>query len=260
VTADHPPLDTLADHVAGLQSSDAASEVAAHLAQCPACVARAESVREVPSLLADVGAVSPSMPESVWRNLEQALRGEADNRAPATESLSDRRATKRPAGSRRTTWSLLAAAAAVVVVTSGVELSQHLGGGVSNDNSDAAASPSRAESTRSAAGGFASSGATSHSLHPDNQGSLAKRLTPQNVSQYANQLAATQPRSKGGPSIYNPTKFPAGCAPPVTSAADIVAVRRWKGAPAVIVVDPKVHRVRVFDCGTPSVLLYSTSY
>lgn len=260
MTSDHITLDRLADYCAGLLPSGEADEVTSHLAQCTLCAAQADAVHRVPIFLAAAASDAPPMPESVWRDLDEALREEAlrregDARRQGASSLAARRAAQRPASRGRTRWSLLAAAAAVVAVAGGVAVTRGLGGSDSTANS--AASPARADaaSVGSAGGRVASQAAPSMRQQPEGQLNRGI-LSPRNLSQYADQLATT----KSGPPASSSDKLAGSCATPRRSASDIVAFSRWEGAPAVVVVSPQARRVQVLDCRTASVLLYSTSY
>jgi anti-sigma factor RsiW len=253
VTADHPTLDTLADYLAGLQPFDEAGEVASHLATCASCSATAEAVRQVPNILAAAASVSPTMPESVRHDLDDALRREADTRTGPAETLAGRRTAKRSAIGRRVAGSLLAAAAVVVAIAGGVQLASN------RDDSNSASAGSAAAgdtSVGSAAGGETSEAGPSPENQPVAKHPDERRLSPRNLTGYAHRLTATMT----GQSATKFAKLTADCATPERSPSDIVTVSRWEGAPAVVVVHPRAHRVQVLDCRTASVLLYATSY
>ncbi len=94
---EHFSTEQLADHAAGLLEPAREREVARHLADCPDCTARLESVRHVSQVLAAQSA--PRMPAAVFARLHQSIGALASSGPPNAEfTVGSRRAAE---GERR---------------------------------------------------------------------------------------------------------------------------------------------------------------
>jgi len=282
VTADHPSIETIADHLAALLPPEQQASVAAHLSDCADCTAAAEAVDDVSRLLAQTGAETVPMPAGVAAELDEALRSAGEQRA-AHEAVGQG-ATVVPLGrcapaetprrSRRS-WPLLVAAAAAVVAVGTVVISDlDLSPGGSADSSVARDALTNPASAGGASAGGASAGGASadpaqgagapasaaeSELNSDNETDSSAaparprltRLSPASLPRYAAGLtrASTQdvPVSRR-------------CAPAPAPAGDVISTVRWKGAPATVVVDAEARQAAVLDCETASTVLFRTGY
>lgn len=273
MTAKHPSIETIADHLAALLPPERQASVGAHLSHCADCTAAAEAVDEVSRLLAQTSADTVPMPAGVAARLDEALRsaGEqrtADNRVGpgAIVVQLGRPSAQTPRGSRRS-WALLAAAAAAVVavgtvVVGDLDLSPD-GSADSPLAADAPVSPasdSPAAATAEAAPGAATAESTPErgsdsGNEKDNNFAPARskltRLSPASLPLYAAGLTrvTTQDDSVSG-----------RCAPAPGPVGDVISTVRWKGARATVVVDADARQATVFDCETASTVLFRTGY
>lgn len=248
----HLSLDTIADYLAELLPAAEADAVAVHLSTCSRCAADAETVQQVPAILSSAARAPLPMPEAVTSALDDVLHSETESRSSVVR-LADRRSTTQgSSGVSRSKGPLLVAAAAVLAVV-GVAGAVRGLGGLGAGQSALSSDSSTAES--SVAGGAAAAApGTPSGL--DQSKALPRGLSPQNLPAYAERLTGFD----RPPTRSTSAQAIGVCAAPQTSASGVVTVRRWKGAPAVIVVDPTSRRVTVLDCRTAATELYATGY
>lgn len=274
MTADHPTIETIADHAAGMLQPEHAASVAAHLYGCAACTAASRAVEEVSTRLAREGADLAPMPDDVALRIDQALRQAAADRA-GDRADGDRAGRvvplQRPAGTaapppaRRHAWPLLAAAATVLVAVGAAVIGEiDLSVGGSAESSVAGDAPAPEQARPESDAGAAAGGAATQQLDGDKNArerDRLKRLSPARLPGYAGSLAQSpgQISTQFSAASARCAQVPAG--PEVSSAAaDVVSTIRWRGAPAVLVVDPQGRTATVLDCETASEVLFRTTY
>ena len=272
MTADHPSIETIADHLAALLPPEQHASVAAHLSDCADCTAAAEAVDDVSRLLAQTGAETVPMPAGVAARLDEALRSAGEQRAAheavgqgATVVPLGRRAPAETPRRSRRSWPLLVAAAAAVVAVGTVVISDlDLSPGGSADSSvarDAPTNPAQAgdASADSVPGAGAPESAAESELNSDNEtDSSAAPARPR----LTGLSPASLPRYAAGLTRASTQHVPVSrrCAPAPAPAGDVISTVRWKGAPATVVVDAEARQVAVLDCETASTVLFRTGY
>lgn len=275
MTADHPTIETIADYHSRLLQPQQAASVAAHLSGCADCTAASHAVREVSTILAEQGAEVVHMPDHVATRLDEALRQAGAERVGADRAGSVvpmERRTATTAEPARRTWPLLAAAAAVLVAVGTAVLGDlDLSPGGSADSSVAADAPAQ---ERAGSDGDAGAAAGSGGPAPEGTGKEALEtasgpskhqlppLSPARLPEYADRLAESPAQTDGN--LYPASAPPCAevsVAPQVSAvAANVVSTVRWRGSPAVVVIDRAARTATVFDCKTASVVLFRTKY
>jgi hypothetical protein len=147
----HYSDDSLASFVGDALKPRKAARIGAHLVQCPSCQRRIDTLKAVPSLLANVA--FPPMPERMASRIETALASEASARLatePATEAGRRDLPSRSRAGRRRPRIDLtsplvlrtVAATGAAVIVAGGTyEIVAHVGSSPSSTSGSSAISP-----------------------------------------------------------------------------------------------------------------------
>jgi hypothetical protein len=269
VNTAHPSLVTLADYLAALLPAGELEAVRCHLSECAECAEAARSLQQVPAILTEAASPAEPMPAAVWDRLTDALRAESQARTPPP--LHQDEPAHRPRIWPSRTRPLLAAAVTVAVVGAAGAAWHQLSssGQAGNLDSNTAGSSTRvldqeshlgaAQRSRTAAGAGTPTKANPPTAPPKVQLSAGRPhpLSRQNVSSYATHVTSASKQGSFGLHV----KAAAACAQPkLATGSAIVAVRRWEGGPAVVVVNPADHRVSVLDCRTASILLYTTRY
>jgi hypothetical protein len=249
VTTEHPSIDAIADYCAELLPDDAADVLAAHLAACSLCSDDAAAITHVSAVLAGDAQRPLPMPEPVRRAIDAALLDERR----ATGASAVPRVNRRMPSARVGVGRPLLAAAAVIVAVSGITGVVRVIAGAGNDHPSALQKPLNASpsSGRPTARHRATVSPGGTRLH---EGSGP--LSPQSLPSYAIRLTHAAPAR---PRLDRRVQL-AGCAVPRVPPNDVMAVRRWHRAQAIVVVDPAARRVTVFDCGTAATVLYVSSY
>lgn len=272
----HPTLDKVADLRERLLEPHQAAAVEAHLSVCADCAALLAALDDVSVQLADVGADLAVMPASVAADLDATLDRASAEREAGVPSLADRRTSdslqpyRTP--SRRPAWILIGAAAAVAVIAipiglnnrePGSDLASDSAGSVEElgqRNLDEQGPRGAQEGSAGGAEGRTDPTGPASSL-PTEEARRVERLNPRNLAAFAARADSAQDTEVS----EAPLAIAARCATykSLTSADDkraIAAPARWRGKRAVVLVDLAASSVSVFDCRTPTEVLYSTNY
>lgn len=266
MTANHPTIDTVADYRAGLLPASAQASVGAHLDGCAECAAASDAVAEVSRLLADSAADAVPMPADVVSMIDRALLAAPRERTSEVVPL-NRPSTAAAGPAPRRSWPLLAAvaAAAAVVVGGAAIANSDLFDSTAESSAASDTSVERATAPSDAAGGQAegpgggaldggAAGDQQDHLNGKHQAAAPSRLQsllPSNLSAYATGIT----RSSGQVTPVRKT-----CAPVRVPEGDVVSGVRWRGAPAILLVDTAKRVAEVYDCGTASKVLFRTDY
>jgi hypothetical protein len=256
----HPSLEELAELAEGVLDAERQAEVSAHLASCDECTSATAALSEVGTVLTAAGSIPIPIPADRAASLQDALGRVGAERASGVPSLDEHR--ERPQRRRGATsrvrvprWVSAAGAAAAVVLACYGGISLLNSGGPDHTSS---AAESGASGGRAAAGQGDSSGAAPGpskgsfaSSGPGKSGAGIPAVTAKTLAGYATELA-----SRRAFVATRPTCRPAGVDLPRHARA---ATIRWKGAPALVVVDVTRHRATVYSCRHAAVL-FSTSY
>ena len=120
-TRDHIDFDALNDFVDGRLDRSAASDVAAHLASCPACSAQHD---ELASLLSSARQLPRSVlpPDDMWADLRTELNSRKDVVLPTAGDIAHHQPTVAagPRWSRKLVAMLAAAAVILIALSSGI--------------------------------------------------------------------------------------------------------------------------------------------
>lgn len=253
--ADHPLVDVIADHHAGMLDDETEATVARHVNGCGECRGLLRRIDSVAELLADEGTRPVPMPAPVAARLEQAVADESGHRKNQVSSLGDRR-TPQPSSRRvaRRGWPLLAAAAAVVVASA-------VGFQVAGDESLLQDGGS---------GGLSQSGGVVGQSQEDVEAGRAEGDRPGSAPRDPSSQVPTLRRDRQGELVrlgrsvatgrVRPVPVGKTCATPASYADGDVSLVRWNGDDAVVAVDPQARRVVVLDCDTASQRLFSVGY
>lgn len=252
----HPSLDDLADLYEGLLPSPRAQDLAAHVAGCDTCATTSAALEDVTRALSGAAAAKPSpMPGSVAASLDEALHRASRERAAGVPSLSQYRDSSRPetVPARRPRWAWVAgAAAAVAIGYAGVNVLD--GTPDSDDSAGSTTDAAEAEADGLAARRTPASikdGSPSTGSLPESAGEDLSAVTRRTLPAFAGRLAErTAPVD---------TKLSA-CSPVTVSADDRTAIVRWRGARALLVVDPANRRATVYRCTGDADRLFTTEY
>jgi hypothetical protein len=265
----HPSVDDLSDMREGLLSGARLQQMAAHVASCEDCTAAVAALEEVQSVLATAGSAPVRVPESVSVSLREALeRARRDREAVSLDQRRDAAAgARRP---KAPPWAAAAAAAAAVVVGYAGFAALDKGGGSSLSTgetspgatgaatgSTASGRPAPGASTPPSSGPVATSGGTSMpgTSHAA-KSSLGKTstatqvVTPETLPAYARRIQASHGTAGAAGSCG---------APGVVQARSKTMTVRWRGARALVVVDPARHVAKVYGCGD-ALVLFATTY
>lgn len=253
MTAGHPTIEAIADYRDGLLAAGQQASVAAHVRRCADCRAALQAVGEVSTILAAASADVAPMPTHVATRLDEALcqavadRDGAD-RAGTVVPLEGRSLVATPRARHRSRPLLLAAAVAAAVI-GGVAIAElDLSTGGSADSSTA----QRAAVDANGPGGDADAELEEQKGAPGAAAPFGlHRLSPQTLPQYAEGLAGATQRV---------TPVADRCAAAPEQGGDVVSGVRWKGAPAIVVVDRAGRQATVLDCETASKVLFRTGY
>ncbi len=265
---EHPHVDALADHHAGLLAGDEQAPVQQHLAGCADCRRVITQLDGVSRLLTTEGQRPVTMPTWVAGRLERALAEEAAQRTSrgAPQGHEQRRtvislASRRTPGEtsdRRRLWPLLAAAAAAVVVSAvGIEVMQGQG-----QSADTAASGGGGAEDAVREGGAA---AAPEKGEAPTEGNLSSEIPSFRGTSPASVAALTALARDLADGSSQPALSVVGVCVTTTAddfAADTgpVSLIRWQGKPAILEVDVARHRLVVLDCLTPGRRLFTTTY
>jgi hypothetical protein len=249
----HPSLEELSGLRADALDDERGQEVRAHLVSCDECTRATAALAETESVLAAAATSPLPMPDGVSASLHDALRRASAERAQGVSSLSERRAgspRRRPSATAIPRWVSAAGAAAAVALLgyAGVSLLHDSAGSSSSSSSSDAVSGARANqaSPRHTSAGVPQRSGMST---PGKSGGTAM-LTPRSLPGYATRLGAGPESAGAGASCRAVGSLPPGAR---------VATVQWKGARALLVVDPARHRAKVYSCRDATVL-FSTSY
>ncbi len=253
----HPSLDDLADLHEGLLSHERSNELFAHLSACRVCSTAMASIDEVEAMLAESGKTELAMPAAVAASLDEALRRASVERATGVASLSDRRASSAHAAAaarHRPRWTLVAgaAASALVIGYAGVNLLGHTENSVTSSADSAPVSSAQSLDQKGTAG----AGGAAEKTTPESTFDIPGRREPRVVTR---QTLATYAETLTARTGVGATGVPPCSAAPV-DGGDLAAAVRWRGAVAVVVVDPAARRATVYDCGAAPARLFSTTY
>jgi hypothetical protein len=256
----HPSLEELAELQEGVLDAEREPEVAAHLAACDECASATAALSEVGTVLTAAASVPIPIPTDRAASLQDALRRAGAESAAGVPSLDEHRDRRQPRGTaaarmRIPRWVSAAGAAAAVVLACYGGISVLNSGSPHGSSSSADSAASGGVTARRGSGSEAAPGPSRDSFSYQTPGKSAGKIpavTPQTLAGYAAELASRPASGPTGPS----------CAP---AAADLpqrsrAAAIRWKGAPALVVVDLTRHRATVYGCSSHAAALFSTRY
>ncbi|MBA2445233.1 MAG: hypothetical protein H0V49_07880 [Nocardioidaceae bacterium] len=275
----HPTLDEISDLHAQVLEPHAAASVQGHVDRCADCADSLAALDAVSAELAGVGADLAAMPASVAADLDAVLERASAEREAGIPSLAARRApdVSQPSrtASRRPKWILIGAAAAVAVIAIPTALNnldlgsgsadQATAGSADNLSQRDADRPNASDEAEKGGGdGEANNleeGGVTGSPTPADEADMVERLNRRNLAAFATRAEFAQ----DGPVQGSLLEIAARCATyrSFTSTDDersFAAPVRWRGKRAVVLVDQAASSVSVFDCRTPTELLYSTDY
>jgi anti-sigma factor RsiW len=248
----HPSLDELSELREGVLDGTRREEVSTHLAACEHCSTQMAALAQVQTILAAAGRVPT--PASVSACLDEALERAGRERAADVASLTERRTRRQGRPTRGVPlprWIAAAAGAAAAVVVlgyAGVSLLNNSGGSDSSATEPDAGG--RAATPHGAAG--TASGGIAQSLGSKAPADVSPQVvTPRTLGGYASRLAGTHRY------LAATTSCGVGVVhvPPDSRVAPI----RWKGATALVVVDPTRRRASVYAC-RDAAILFSARY
>jgi anti-sigma factor RsiW len=255
----HPSLDELAELHEGVLDAKRQPEVSAHLASCDECTSATAALSEVGTVLTAAGSVPMPIPADRAASLQDALRRVGAEAAAGVSSLDehrDRPERRRSAASRVRVprWVSAAGAAAAVVLAcyGGISLLDN-GGPDHSSSADSGAAGGRAAAGRGDSSGAAPSPSPESfaSQMPGKSAGEIQAVTPKTLAAYAAELG-----SRPASGATKPSCGPAAVDLPHRSRT---ATIRWKGAPALVVVDLTRHRATVYSC-SQAAALFSTGY
>ncbi|MDX6365119.1 MAG: hypothetical protein QOK30_195 [Nocardioidaceae bacterium] len=255
----HPSLEELAELQEGVLDAERQPEVSAHLASCDECTSATAALSEVGTVLTTAGSVPMPIPADRAASLQDALRRVGAERAAGVPSLDeqrDRPQRRRTADTRLRVprWvSATGAAAAVVLACYGGITVLNSGGPGQSSSAESAASGGRAAAGRGGSSGAAPSPSPESfaSQTPGKSAGEIQAVTPKTLAAYAAGLG-----SRPASGATRPSCGPAAVHLPHRSRT---ATIRWKGAPALVVVDLTRHRATVYSC-SHAAALFSTGY
>jgi hypothetical protein len=254
----HPSLEELAELQEGVLDAEREPEVSAHLASCDECASATAALSEVGSVLTAAATVPIPIPAERAASLQDALGRAGAERAAGVRSLDEHRDRPQARGTaasrlRIRGWVSAAGAAAAVVLAcyGGISLLDS-GSHNGSSSSESAASGGGAAGGRGGSDSAPSSSPGRFSSQtPGKSAGETPAVTPNTLAAYAAELAS---RPASGPT--RPSCAPAAADLPHRSRAGTI---RWRGAPALVVVDLTRRRATVYPC-SHATALFSTRY